>query len=59
MLHQPETYAEGGGRAVCAEKVHARLCVQRRLACSVGDSPTRGKARALELGEQEEGKPPF
>ncbi len=26
---------------------HARLCVQRRLACSVGRKPTRGKARAL------------
>jgi hypothetical protein len=26
---------------------HVRLCVQRRLACSVGGKPTRGKARAL------------
>ena len=26
---------------------HVRLCVQRRLACSVGEKPTRGKARAL------------
>jgi hypothetical protein len=25
----------------------ARLCVQQRLACSVGDNPTRGKTRAL------------
>jgi hypothetical protein len=28
-------------------KPQARLCVQRRLACSVGGKPTRGKVRAL------------
>ena len=28
-------------------KCHVRLCVQRRLACSVGGKPTRGRARAL------------
>jgi len=26
---------------------HARLCVQRRLACSVGDKPTEAKVRSL------------
>ena len=38
---------------------HVRLCVQRRLACSGGGKPTRGKARALSLGEQGDGKPTF
>jgi hypothetical protein len=27
--------------------VQARLCVQRRLACSVGDKPTEAKVRSL------------
>jgi hypothetical protein len=27
--------------------LHVRMCVQARLACSVGGKPTRGKARAL------------
>jgi hypothetical protein len=40
-------------------KPHVRLCVQRRLACSGGGKPPRGKARALELGEQGDGKPTF
>src|SRR5260370_42307723 len=26
---------------------HVRLCVQRRLACSVGDKPTEAKVRSL------------
>jgi hypothetical protein len=36
---------------------HVRLCVQQRLACAVGGKPTRGKASALELGAQGDGKP--
>ena len=34
-----------GSRMSC--EVHVRLCVQRRLACSVGDKPTRVKVRTL------------
>jgi hypothetical protein len=30
-----------------AGKPHVRLCVQRRLACSVGDKPTEAKVRSL------------
>jgi hypothetical protein len=39
QLLAPEEPEEGN--------LHVRLCVQRRLACSVGGKPTRGKARAL------------
>jgi hypothetical protein len=31
----------------CAGKRHARLCVQQRLACSVGDKPIEAKVRSL------------
>ena len=34
-------------RSRMKRKFHVRVCVQRRLACSVGGKPTRGKARAL------------
>ncbi len=30
----------------CAGKPHARLCVQRRLACSAGESPAGVEARS-------------
>ncbi len=32
--------------AVCVD-AHVRLCVQRRLVCSVGDKPTEAKVRSL------------
>ena len=31
----------------CEGKLHARLCVQQSLVCSVGDRPARVKVRAL------------
>src|ERR1700730_4187268 len=44
----------GGGRQLSLDGTsrvtgdcHARLCVQRRLACSVGDKPTEAKVRSL------------
>ena len=36
----------GGGPVVTGDS-HARLCVQRRLVCSVGDKPTEAKVRSL------------
>src|SRR5438309_4443533 len=41
------TGVANAGVEFSAAKPHERLCVQRRLACSVGGKPTRGKARAL------------
>ena len=51
---QDELTGCGGGRQLSLDGTsrvtgdcHARLCVQRRLACSVGDKPTEAKVRSL------------
>ena len=51
---QEEPTGYGGGRQLSMDGTshvtgdsHARLCVQQRLACSVGDKPTEAKVRSL------------